>query len=250
MNAKIETIISFLALFTAFLLQASAYTPPASNRIVESLNQTWKFHRSEVSGAQNVSFDDASWASIDLPHTWNNLDGQDGGGNYYRGTGWYRKHFTISSSYADRNLFLRFEGSNQVADVYLNGTLLGTHKGGYGAFCFDATSAALVGADNVVAVRVNNAHNADIAPLSADFTFFGGIYRDVTLLVTDRLAITPLDHASPGVYCGTPAISASSATVRIVSKVRNDYSSSRTATRTGREKAGPSAGPSTGKTSL
>jgi beta-galactosidase len=219
-----------LVLVLLIFLPASAYTPPISNRADVNLDTTWKFNGADVSGAQNVSFNDASWTSINLPHTWNNLDGEDGGGNYYRGIGWYRKHFTINSAYSGRRFFLKFEGANQVADVYLNGTLIGTHKGGYGAFCFDVNATALVGADNVLAVRVNNANNSDIPPLSADFTFFGGIYRDVRLLVTDNLAVTPLDYASPGVYCKTPAVTASSATVRIVSKVRNNNTSSKTAT--------------------
>jgi beta-galactosidase len=225
-----KIVLISLIIGAVLSLSTSAYTPPLSNRTVINLDTSWKFNRADVAGAQNVSFIDAAWTSINLPHTWNNLDGQDGGGNYYRGIGWYRKHFTINSSYSGRNFFVRFEGANQVAEVYLNGTLLGTHKGGYGAFCFDATAAALVGADNVLAVRVNSANNTDIAPLSADFTFFGGIYRDVNLLVTDRLAVTPLDYASPGVYCKTPSVSASSATVRIVSKVRNSNMSPVTAT--------------------
>jgi beta-galactosidase len=213
---------AFLLLPSVMFLTASAYTPPASNRTVVNLDSTWKFNKTDVSGAQNISFDDASWTSITLPHTWNNLDGQDGGSNYYRGVGWYRKHFTVSSTYSGRKIFIKFDGVNQVADVYINGTVLGQHKGGFGAFCFDMSSVAVIGGDNVVAVKVTNASNTDIPPLSADFTFFGGIYRDVNLLVTDLLAVTPLDYASPGVYCKTPAVSASSATVRIVSKVRNN----------------------------
>jgi beta-galactosidase len=230
MDKKGKPYPFFLLLSAAIAFSVSGYTPPASNRVSENLNSTWKFNRADVSEARNVSFNDAAWTSINLPHTWNNLDGQDGGGNYYRGIGWYRKHFIINSAFSGRNFFLKFDGANQVAEVYLNGTLVGTHKGGYGAFCYDVTATALVGADNVVAVRVNNAHNTDIPPLSADFTFFGGIYRDVNLLVTDRLAVTPIDYASPGVYCKTPAVSASSATVRIVSKVRNNNTASRTAT--------------------
>jgi beta-galactosidase len=220
----------FLLLCAVTHLPTFAYTPPASNRAIVNLDSTWKFNLADVSGAQNISFNDAAWTSINLPHTWNNLDGQDGGGNYYRGIGWYRKHFTVSSSYSGRKLYLKFSGANQVADVYVNGTLIGEHKGGYAAFCFDITSAAIVGADNVLAVKVNNASSTDIPPLSADYTFFGGIYRDVNLLVTDLLAVTPLDYASPGVYCKTPAVSASSATIRIVSKIRNANTSAKTTT--------------------
>ena len=81
---------------------SAAYTPPTSNRVDLSLDNSWKFNRSDVSGAQNTAFDDSSWTSISLPHTWNNMDGQDGGNNYYRGIGWYRKHYIIDSTYAGR----------------------------------------------------------------------------------------------------------------------------------------------------
>src|SRR5688572_7199977 len=78
---------------------AATYTPPASNRVDLNLNSAWKYRKGDVAGAQNITFDDSSWTSLDLPHTWNNLDGQDGGSNYYRGIGWYRKHYTVSSSF-------------------------------------------------------------------------------------------------------------------------------------------------------
>jgi beta-galactosidase len=194
------------------------------------LDTNWKFIKSDVTGAEGISFSDAAWTTISLPHTWNNIDGQDGGSNYYRGIGWYRKHFTVASAEAGRGIFLKFDGANIVTDVYLNGTALGTHKGGFGAFCFDVTSLVNIGADNVLAVKVNNAYNADIPPLSADFTFFGGIYRDVHLISTDKLAITPLDYASPGVYVKTTNVSAASATVTVTAKVRNNNTTSKSVT--------------------
>jgi beta-galactosidase len=230
-DAAHTTLTSILFILSTFMPAAlHAFAPPASNRVIENQNADWKFIKQDVAGAQAVSVNDNGWTSLTLPHTWNNLDGQDGGSNYYRGVGWYRKHFTINASYSGRSLFLRFDGANQVADVYLNGTLLGEHKGGFAAFCFDITAGALVGGDNVLAVKVTNASNNDIPPLTADFTFFGGIYRDVNLLVTDKLAVTPLDYASPGVYCRTPSVSAASASVRVVSKVRNAGAASKITT--------------------
>ncbi len=121
---------------------------------------------------------------MNLPHTWNNLDGQDGGNNYYRGIGWYRMHLPMDAGYTNRNFFLKFDGAFSVTDVYVNGNYLGQHQGGFAAFVFDATSYINVGGDNIIAVKINNAFNTSIPPLTADFTFFGGLYRDVHLLVT------------------------------------------------------------------
>ncbi len=101
--------------------------------------------RSDVSGAQAKTFNDASWSTVSLPHTWNALDAQDGGDNYYQGTGWYRKHFTIPSNLAGKDLMLKFDGAMLETSVYVNGTLVGGHKGGYSAFTFDITPFVTVG---------------------------------------------------------------------------------------------------------
>ena len=205
----------------ALSVKAQPYTPPANHRADILLDAGWRFVRQDVSGAQNVGFDDSAWAIVSLPHTWNNLDGQDGGNNYYRGIGWYRSHFTPDSSYSGRRVFLRFDGAFLVTDVYINGTLLGEHQGGFAAFVFDATAFLNFGADNVIAVKVNNAANADVPPLSADFTFFGGIYRDVHLLVTDPVHISPLDCGSPGVYLKPTSVSSNYANLQMTTVVSN-----------------------------
>src|ERR1035441_5413393 len=202
-------------------LSAQTYVPAVSPRADVLLNSGWHFIRQDVSGAQTNGFDDSTWTNLDLPHTWNNLDGQDGGNNYYRGIGWYRRHYTVDGSYTNRHFFIKFDGAFYVADVYVNGTLLGEHLGGFGAFVFDATANLNVGADNVIAVKVNNASNTNIPPLSADFTFFGGLYRDVHLLVTDPLHISPLDYGSPGIYLKPTNVSSNSANLQVTAVVSN-----------------------------
>ncbi|WP_194904279.1 glycoside hydrolase family 2 protein [Catenulispora rubra] len=204
----------------------STYTPP-SPRQSFSLDSDWRFVRTDVAGAQATAFDDSAWTPISVPHTWNALDGQDGGNDYYRGIGWYRRHFTAPTALAGKKLWLQFDGANTVADVWVNGVHLGQHQGGYARFRFDATSALKLGVDNVVAVKVNNAHNADIAPLSADFTFCGGMYRDVSLVVTDPLTIRMLDYASDSVYVRQRSVSTSSATVDVETKYWNNSGSTR-----------------------
>jgi len=205
---------------------AAVYEPPALRQRVD-LNAGWRFVKADVPGAQNPGFDDSGWASVTVPHTWNARDGQDGGSNYYRGVGWYRRHYTPPTGFAGKKLWLQFAGANSVTDVWVNGVYLGRHMGGYARFRFDATAALVPGRDSVIAVKVNNAHDASVAPLSADFTFFGGIYRNVSLLVTDPLSVRTLDNAGPGVYLRQRSVSAASATVDVTSKLWNNSGSAR-----------------------
>jgi len=212
------------------VLVAQSYSPPANHRVDINLDAGWKFIRQDVAGAQNAGFDDSSWTNLDLPHTWNNLDGQDGGNNYYRGIGWYRIHYTTDGSYTNRHFFVKFDGAFSVAEVYVNGNYLGQHQGGFAAFVFDVTPYVNVGADNVIAVKVNNAFNANIPPLTADFTFFGGLYRDVHLLVTDPVQISPSDFGSSGIYLKTTSVSSNSASLQVTAVVSNATLSAQTVT--------------------
>lgn len=137
---------------------------------------------------------------VDLPHTWNAQDALSGKPDYKRGIGNYDKKLFIRSEWKGKRLFLRFEGANCVSNVFINGKQIGEHRGGYGAFIFEITDKVNYGKDNTVLVRVNNGEQLDVMPLVGDFNFYGGIYRDVHLLVTEDICISPLDYASPGVY--------------------------------------------------
>ncbi len=225
-----------LAIVAAFLGQAivsdaQTYSPPASARVDMSLDSGWKFIQQDVAGAQSVNFNDSSWTNVTVPHVWDIPDGQSyPPSNFYQGPGWYRSHFTPAMTYTNSHFFLKFDGASLVTDVYLNGTFLGEHDGGFAAFVFDITPYVNIGGDNVLAVRVNNAVNANIPPLEADFTFWGGIYRDVHLLVTAPVQISPLDYASPGVYLTPTNVSASSANLRVTTVVSNSTSTAQTVT--------------------
>ncbi|MGD0464515.1 MAG: glycoside hydrolase family 2 TIM barrel-domain containing protein [Tepidisphaeraceae bacterium] len=191
-------------------------------RIAIDLNSDWKFIREDVPGAEQSMFDDSSWQSVTLPHTWNNLDGEDGGNDYYRGAGWYRRHLKLDSAELRKTLFLKFDGASSAAAVYVNGWPAGPpHRGMFSAFCYDITSLVNPSSDNVIAVRVTNAIDKDIPPTSAEFTFFGGIYRGVHLLAINPFSISPLDDASPGVYLKQMNVSADHADVQITTKLRN-----------------------------
>src|SRR5579864_4603739 len=129
--APLRFRLLLLLCFTACALSAQIYVPPASHRADTIIDSNWRFIRQDVSGAQASNFDDSAWSIISLPHTWNNLDGQDGGNNYYRGIGWYRTHCTVDASLAGRTFFLEFNGAFLVTDVYVNGNFLGEHQGGF-----------------------------------------------------------------------------------------------------------------------
>src|ERR1035437_9484382 len=226
-----DVSLAFLAIFSlAASGVAQPYVPPGSHRVEINMNSGWRFIRQDVSNAQVAGFDDSAWTDLDLPHTWNNLDGQSGVKDYYRGIGWYRRHCKVADSYSRRHFFLQFDGAFCVADVYVNGNHLGGHEGGFAAFVFDITPCLNVGGDNIIAVKVNNAANTNIPPLSADFTFFGGLYRDVHLLVTDPVQISPLDYGSPGVYLKTTHVSSHSANLQVTAVISNATATAQTIT--------------------
>jgi len=215
-------LLACLVVFGAKLSGAAElYNPPTNHRTDILLNAGWQFIRQDVPGVQSASFNDSTWATLNLPHTWNNLDGQDGVKDYYRGIGWYRRHYTVDKNFKGRHFFLKFDGASSVADVYVNRSFVGEHQGGFSAFVYDVTPYLNVGADNLIAVKVNNAVNTNIPPLSADFTFFGGLYRDVHLLATDPVQISPLDYGSPGIYLKTTSVSSNSANLQVTAILSN-----------------------------
>jgi beta-galactosidase len=193
-------------------------TPRISTRLADG----WRFLRADAPDAQAPGFDDsgADWQNVNVPHTYNALDGQDGGSNYYQGVAWYRRHLTAPPADAGARMYLEFDAANSIADVYLNGVYLGQHRGGFARFRFDATSAWVSG-DNVLAVKVDNALAPDIAPLSADFTFFGGLYRDVKLVSVAPLHVDLDDHGASGVYLRTTDVTAESAQLTARVRVTN-----------------------------
>ena len=187
----------------------------AGPRIEYTVNDGWRYADGPAPGAEAPTYDDAGWERVSLPHTWNRNAATAESPDYRRGVGWYRRPLTLDPSLEGRRLFLRFEGANQVAELFVNGRQVGRHVGGYTGFTFDITDEIRFDEVNVLAVRVDNAHDPDIPPLDADFTFYGGIYRDVWLVATHPVHVTLLDHGGPGLYIDTPELSDGTATVRI-----------------------------------
>ena len=186
------------------------------------LSQGWKFAlKPDGTGFERIEFDDTRWASVQIPHCWNAIDGQDGGSNYVRGDGWYRLKFPGSNAWQGRRVFFECDGANKVAEVWLNGHLLGRHAGGYARFRFDLTPALSTDRENFLVIRVNNEANG-IVPLGGDFTMFGGIYRHVRLVAVEPVHLALLDYGSSGVYLETHDITPDRALVDLRVLVTND----------------------------
>ena len=180
----------------------------------------WKFIKGEVANAQAITIDESGWAGVQLPHDWSiegpfdkkNPAGKRGG-FLPGGIGWYRKHFQLSPQDKDKKIFIQFDGIYQNSEVWINGHSLGIRPYGYTSFQRELTPYVKFGADNVLAVRVDNSDQ----PNSRWYTG-SGIYRHVWLTVTDKLHV---DHW--GTYVTTPQISPDKAIVRVRTKIKNSY---------------------------
>ena len=201
---------------------AYAADESASPREKTSINAFWKYQQGDFPGAEAPAFEDNSWQSYGLPHSFSMpyFMSQD----FYIGYGWYRKHLQLPDSLAGHRYNLDFDGAFQEAEVFVNGQRVGSHKGGYTGFEIDMTAAAKPG-DNIIAVRVNNNWNAQLAPRSGEHVFSGGIYRNVNLVVTD-----PLHVAWYGTFVTTPEASGAGATVKVTTDVVNDSPAQKTVT--------------------
>ena len=150
--------------------QANPQAPPAGGgregpRTRDSFDFGWKFFKGDAPGAQQPNFGDASWSGVDLPHDWS-IEGPFReqpapariAASLPTGIGWYRKHFSIPDPYRDRKVVIEFDGVYQLSEVWINGQYLGKRPYGYISFCYDLTPHLKFGADNVIAVKVDNSH--------------------------------------------------------------------------------------------
>lgn len=199
-----------LIALTAWLAALSA----GAQRHEQLLNDNWQFrlgHQVERGSAVRV----------DLPHTWNAVDALSGRTDYKRGLGHYERRLFVPAGWEGQRLYLRFEGANSVADLFVNGRHVGQHRGGYGAFVFEITDYVDYGKANTLRVSVNNAETLDVMPLVGDFNFYGGLYRDVHLVRTGPACISLLDHGSPGVRLVQDSVSRDYAAVRALVALSN-----------------------------
>ena len=200
------------------------------------INEGWRFCKDPRPDTASLPPAGAAWQAVCLPHTWNALDGQDGGrgyhggGVYYRGTGWYDRTLRFSRQDAGRQIYLHLGAANYCTEVFLNGRSVGTHNGGYTAFALDLTPYIRFGADNRLSIRVSNAADMPVPPQHADFTFFGGLPRNAEIISKNRLHITRLDHGSCGVRISQDSVSSRHATVTVTAGLRNCHPRKRRAT--------------------
>jgi len=205
--------------FSCFAL-ALAFSFSLYARESTLLDSGWRFKLGEADGAQNVRFGERSdkfWPTVSVPHCWGWEDAQQGR-EYYQGPGWYRRELDVTPE-TDKRYFLRFEAAGSVADVYLNGRLLGRHRGAFGAFAFEITTNLSATGTNVLAVRVSNAPEPDLAPLGGDFPLYGGLYRPVHLIVTGEENFTLTDHGSPGVAWRQTSVTGTQAVLDVAAQI-------------------------------
>ena len=194
-----------------------------------SWNHGWKFHL----GDADLNADDGGWEAVSLPHT-PRVESPNGVDHHFKGLCWYHKHFEAEPDWRGKKIQLRFDGAMQVAEVWLNGKMLTVHQGGYLPFTIDLTPGMNWYADNVVAVRLDNRDQPTIPPgkplANLDFTYQGGLYRNVTLLVTDPLHISDVFEANRvaggGIFVRTESADATNATIRVQADVQNDATNS------------------------
>lgn len=210
-----------------------------SPRQTLSLVHDWRFKQDNTLVAvENAAFSDADWEMVRVPHTWNRV------GHYLperpdrvnapekinkvQGVGWYRLTFKPPSTFRGKRAWLEFGAASRMAEVWLNGTRLGDHFGGFSAFRLDATAALKPGQSNLLVVKTANSAptprspTADVLPLVGDFFVHGGLYRPVSLIATDAVHFDMLDYGGPGVYAFTRVIDRGRANVVVRAKVRND----------------------------
>ncbi|KQM99887.1 MULTISPECIES: glycoside hydrolase family 2 [Sphingomonas] len=209
-----------------------------SERSVVPLAQGWEFQRGgDVDPAQAAQAP-GSWERVSVPHTWNRVGyympdpqthlNRAESVDKYQGVGWYRMTFTPPAMDAGQRAWLQFDAASRTAEVWLNGQRIGGHKGGFSRFRLDATRALRAGQANTLLVKVDNTQpaqgssTADILPLAGDFFVHGGLYRPVSLIVTNAVHVDMLDAGGSGIFATTRSIDAAMAKVDVRVRIRND----------------------------
>lgn len=189
-------------------------------REVYAFNTKWAFTKDAAAVPQTMP---QNWYWVHLPHTWNAIDGQDGGNDYYRGMCYYAKEFQKSELPQNDVYYLEIAGANSSADVFLNGKKLAHHDGGYSIWRVNITDA--LKDENLLVISVDNSANDRIYPQNADFTFYGGLYRDVKMIAVPQSHFTLDYYGGPGIKV-TPVITGSVAEVGIEGRTNSLLSDS------------------------
>ena len=210
--------------FTLLLACLGLMTMQAEGRKVESFNSGWSFKKApaEKELAINAPKWDKGWSEVEIPHTWNAKDMQVQANSFYEGAAYYKKQYFFPAELKDKRVFLRFEGVGSCAEVFVNGMLATSHKGGYSAFACEISPLLKAGEENEIIVKADNKSRPDVIPVNHNlFGVYGGIYRPVWLVVTEPCNISVTDCASPGVYVTQKNVSKKQADVKVKVKLDN-----------------------------
>jgi beta-galactosidase len=223
--------LGLLVLLAPATIAASA----AESRVKINLNPVWRFYLGDPPGEPfQANYDERAWDVVSLPHTHEIFPADLAGfGEHGRNVGWYRREIQVPAGWLSKKVFLEFQGAMQTTRLWVNGALIGEYAvSGYDSFHFDITPHLKAG-KNQLAVRVDNTVNPDIPPDGRwiDFIPFGGLYRDVSLVVIDTMHLTfPWEAPQAGVRLTLPEVSAEQAVVKTEATVRNESSQPRTCT--------------------
>jgi beta-galactosidase len=239
---KLRLSVALMALAQATVASATPTDQPV--RDVRTLQDDWRFIQTDVPNGESSDLDISGWTNVGVPHTWNRvgyyLTGRGGtqtpyAVNKYQGKAWYRKTFDVAPDIAGKRIWLEFDGASRTADIWVNGTKVGAHQGGFSRFRIDITSAVQPGTKNLIAVRVDNtkpaagATTSDVLPLTGDFFVHGGLYRSVRVITTNDLHIDMLDHGGPGVRSRIAELTRDSAQVAADVRISNNGASAKAA---------------------
>lgn len=216
MNKRVLSLTLLLACFCLAI--------QAEGRIVESFNSGWVFKKAPVGKdlAVNAPKWESGWIDVEIPHTWNAKDMQIQFNDFYEGSAYYKKQYFFPVEMKGKRIFLRFEGVGAIAEVYVNSSLVTTHKGAYSAFSCEIGTLLKHGENNEIIVKVDNTSRPDVIPINhVLFGVYGGIYRPVWLIVTDPYNICVTDYASSGVYITQKNVSKEQADVKVKVKLDN-----------------------------
>jgi beta-galactosidase len=247
----VHLIFTFILYAFLVLKPSKTYIPPGSHRVSKIINSQWTFNyfpaKDADKGFESPLLKDNDWPAISIPHTWSTYEttgelhpyirnaAESDNPYWWNGWGWYRKHFSVNNNPSGKKVFIEFEGVMKYCKVWINGTYLGDHKGGYGSFDFDLTPYIKPGEDNLLTVAVNNLRNDQFStpPMAAgNFNVYGGIYRDVTIVLKDKLYIPMQGSAAHegGTFVTTPVVTGKQGIVRVQTWVKNDYDQTKNCT--------------------
>ena len=184
-------------------------------RTIVNINRKWAFSKEATAVPAGI---DSKWNFVNLPHSWNAIDGQDGGSDYYRGTAWYARELDKEELPEAERYYIEINGANSSADLYVGGEKLAHHDGGYSTWRVDITDK--LKQKTLLALAVDNAPNDRVYPQVADFTFYGGLYRDINIVCVPASHFDLDYYGGPGIMV-TPVVDGVNANVEVQTFVTN-----------------------------